>query len=909
MTPVRGEETRKSTIRFLCSFYALVRSARLYQKNHPRVLEDLEVAARNLRAALARLPEVTVRVEGRALWAAGPEATPAAESEPGGEMEDPRGELSRLAEELQRCGVRSISFQPEAHIGELDTLARLLSDSAVRTRTKHRRESDWAELFREHSISGIRINQPLDRIPRKDETILASLIAVVLAYGSDPVAAGDSAPCVIESREQLAEMLRLLEKMAQGSSKARSAPQDVARAYHVMLSEAGSGTAGRLISVLSEHLPKEHESPEGYLTRLADAVVLGFAAREFRAARLAAHAVAGFFLRLGDEFALPLGNGLPLSEAGAPAAAWSNEGYAENLHARFWAELPAFSTSIVLRGRDAWCVPIEILRAFVLTVVDGPNGESQSAALPCETREDAREMLVTYARCLELEDDRARSSVAAGLAELSDVLEKLWPHPESSARTRGFPTEIIDLLCRALSRESVSRTAGLIAAAIEKVSRAAFVTQDYSAFERILDALDAMGEGYRTLRGADEATEDNAELAEDLARRLVADERWLALVDAAVFGSNQGKRKKSSAQVEALPRLLNRDPARLVDRMGLLLTTPTGNGALPAMAALLQRIGRAVMDVLVSRLGDPRRHRSATAVKLLATAAPERLVAALPRFLARWDWSLQDLAISTLARPVNSAPVEGVAEAFLATLKQAHSMVAPIMVDHIGLAAQSNDSNSIEAAASVLMELARGKAQEVTQGASAGQAKDIYLRIKAVEALGRMRAREAVELLQEIVNRRQGLTHAEPAGLRAAAEEALALIENHPASARVRAVQENLTTTNLAFARPRRYLRIPLSSPLEAKIQRPNPLRRASEPGIATARVRTISLGGALVESDRKLAIGDSVCVEIRAGMRSIAGTAVVRNSTPAGNGIEFVHMGEADRERLRRLVLRYHQS
>jgi len=909
MTAVRGEGARERAIRFLCSFQTLLRSSRLYQKNHPRVLEALEVAAQYLREALERLPAVAVRVEGRALWAAWPEAAWATESEPPRELENPRGELGGLAEELRRCGVRSISFQSETHIGELDTLVRLLNDGAVRKRTTQKGESDWAESLKERGIIGIRINQPSDGTPRKDETILASLVAAVLALGSEPAATGATKPSETEDRQQLAGVLRLLEKLAQGSAGGRSAPQDVARVFHAILSETEAGTASRLVSVLSEHLPQENESPESFLTRLADAVVLGFATQEFRAGRLAAPALSGFFVCLGNEYALPLGNGLPLRGPGAPAAAWSNEGYAEHLHARFWAELPALTTSVVLRGGDAWCVPIETIRSFLRPGVEVSNEESRAAAVPCGTREEARELLVTYARCLEPEDNQARNTVAAGLAELADILEGLWPHPEASAREGGFPREIIDLLCRALSREDDARTAGLLAAALERVARAAFAGRDYLAFERILDALDAIGEGYRTRWGDDEAAEANVEMAEDLARRLVADERWLGLVDAAVFGPAQGKRTHASAQAEVLPRLLRRDPGRLVDRLGLLLTTPTGSDALPAMAVLLQTIGRPAIELLVARLGEPRRHRSATAIKLLAAATPERLVAVLPRFIPQWDWGLQDLAVSALMRPSNNASVAGAAGAFLTTLKLAHPLVAPIMVDHIGLAASSTDPELNEAAASVLMELARGGGQEVAPGTPAGHEKDVYLRIKAVEALGRMRWKEAVELLQEIVNRRQGLTHAEPMGLRAAAEEALALIGNHPASARIRTVQENLATTNLAFARPRRYLRIPLSAPLEAKILRPEPLRHASEPGMAAARVRTISLGGAFVESERRLAVGDSIHVEIRTGLRRIEGTAVVRNVTPGGNGIEFVHMEEGDRERLRRFVRRHFQS
>ena len=68
----------------------------------------------------------------------------------------------------------------------------------------------------------------------------------------------------------------------------------------------------------------------------------------------------------------------------------------------------------------------------------------------------------------------------------------------------------------------------------------------------------------------------------------------------------------------------------------------------------------------------------------------------------------------------------------------------------------------------------------------------------------------------------------------------------------------------------------------------------------------TISLGGAYLESKRKLSVGDSIKLEIRSGLRRIHSTAVVRNLGPDGNGIEFVHMLDEDREKLRRLVQRH---
>src|SRR5438034_11588281 len=43
------------------------------------------------------------------------------------------------------------------------------------------------------------------------------------------------------------------------------------------------------------------------------------------------------------------------------------------------------------------------------------------------------------------------------------------------------------------------------------------------------------------------------------------------------------------------------------------------------------------------------------------------------------------------------------------------------------------------------------------------------------------------------------------------------------------------------------------------------------------ARVKTISLGGAYLESPQKLTVGDSIKLEVRAGLRKITFTAVVR--------------------------------
>jgi len=173
--------------------------------------------------------------------------------------------------------------------------------------------------------------------------------------------------------------------------------------------------------------------------------------------------------------------------------------------------------------------------------------------------------------------------------------------------------------------------------------------------------------------------------------------------------------------------------------------------------------------------------------------------------------------------------------------------------------------------------------------------RDQFVRIKAIEALGRMRAQDAAELLRALASRREGLAYAEPSGLRAAAADALAMLEDRPTSAR--AAFAAAGNSNSSFVVPRRYTRVPLESPLRAQID-------GTQAGLA--RVKTISLGGAYLESPRKLSVGDSIKLEVRSGLRKIHFTAVVRNIGAEGNGVEFVHMKDEDREKLRKLVQRH---
>src|SRR5260221_6119458 len=204
-----------------------------------------------------------------------------------------------------------------------------------------------------------------------------------------------------------------------------------------------------------------------------------------------------------------------------------------------------------------------------------------------------------------------------------------------------------------------------------------------------------------------------------------------------------------------------------------------------------------------------------------------------------------------------------------------------MMIDHVGLAQETS-------AVPQLMEMAAG-AHAILR--------DQFVRIKAIEALARMRVPEAAGLFHELCEKREGLAYAEPSGIRTVAADALVLLEDRPASPQVRSAYEHTSQAGATFVGPPRYARVPLESPLRAQIAGGHAM---------TARVKSISLGGAYLESAGKLSVGDTIQLEVRSGLRKIHFTAVVRNAGPDGNGIEIVHMKSDDRDKLRKLVQKH---
>ena len=829
------DEITLAVVRTLRHFHLLLRSARLYERQHPRMLQSLDTAYESLRRIVSTLEGLEIRVERTGLVVPSLSETP---------LPDPRGDLYSLAQDLQNAGIQNLTFAKKFHVGELDTLAQLAGRTLLQSEQPAKRDLGWwPKQLVENRVEGISVNTQAER---KVDTVLASLIAALVAYSGSSARETDDAPIQIPRLEDLTAALRLLAGLTPPLEAARGlSPEEAARAIHAAMEKASRETVRILLGGVTQYPPQDAEQPQAYLLRLSEALILEFMGPEFANGNLSARGVRALFHRLADVLVNGGGYAGPHASAhlSSLATTWATDTYREKRIERFWLELPPREKSAVLRGAEIWCVPTVALRQ-TLEQLSGTGADAP--------RREARSILLNYARRLESEDHTPRRVVAAGLNELASIIESLWPNQVPEDLSRGA--------LKALEKERTPETAALLAAFLEALGRLAVTRGDYASFENVLTGLE---------KAPHDMEHDHVSA---LAHRLVAQDRWLLLVDAALA---------NRALDPVLPRLLQRDPERLLDRLTLLLTEPHGVDLLAPMARLLRTIGMPVLSLLETRLYEARRQRVSAAIKLLAAADPERLLRGFARALGSWEWSLQDLAVSELARPSNASSAQTTAFVFSAVLADAHPLVVPMMIDHIGLTQEST-------AVAQLMEIAAGEHDIL---------RDQFVRIKAIEALGRMRSLEASELLHSLAEKRDGLTYAEAAGLRAAASDALALMEGGPSTNRVRAAFAAAASSGGSYTVPRRYMRVPLESPLRAQID-------GAQAGLA--RVKSISLGGAYLESPNALSVGDSIQLEVRSGLRKIHFTAVVRNIGSEGNGVEFVHMKDEDREKLRKLVHRH---
>lgn len=472
--------------------------------------------------------------------------------------------------------------------------------------------------------------------------------------------------------------------------------------------------------------------------------------------------------------------------------------------------------------------------------------------------EAVRQILQRYAACAHHDSDTSRARAAQGMSALADLYGQSPVVLEAAIQDAG----------QQLARESRAEMQMLFSTALARLGQQAAARRGFRALRQTLGFVETLAQ-------------TQPPRAEELRAQVRIEDHLRQFIREAV---------EAPAAPPELVELLRQVPGAAAELLSEAFEAGSQRAGRERLAELAAGLGPAGVRELRERLRGAPPAGAVAAVGLLSRLEPTALLELLPARLARWGREAHDAVVRSLAAA--GAPERG--QLLLRLLEYLSPLVLPVAVDEIGLSADRETAPR-------LMRLA---------GGTLPQSSEPYLRLKAVEALGRLREPASAPLLRQLVEAKRVWRWAEPREIRIAAAQALVKVDPEWAKKSLR--RSGLSETELAVApldpqpesswvRQRRYPRIPLAASL--------PTVASTLRGQWSLGTRVLSLGGGLAESPGSLPAGAEVEVQLQAGLRPVRATAVVRDPRPPWLGFEIVGISLDERSRLRRLLTPHWQQ
>jgi hypothetical protein len=583
------------------------------------------------------------------------------------------------------------------------------------------------------------------------------------------------------------------------------------------------------------------DSKDPMLLRLAEHLAIKFALERYQRGEVKVNAVRQMFEKMSQEIE-GLRKILSGHEQKLADAGVIVETTAELLDQQFWAAIPERGKRAVLTSADCWCIPARNIKQYVEELIR--KGDEKTAL----------EILKNYVSSLQSPDFEARRRTAIGIADLAEVYASMGGRPLAPA---------IQVAGAQLSVERDDNLQGLISAAFVRLAQEAGLKRLFPALIQALDSLDTV-ENQRPVFG------------QSLRPRIGLEKRVPEFLEDIVRG----------AQVpEGLPILLQRVPRCTAENFILRFNRTTNPSEMQRLVDLARAVGEELLAALRDALRSGSASEAAETVGLLTRIDPAAVQRWLPERLADWPRQAQDRMVRLVA--MGGAPERGSLLSNLLHLLD--PVLLPLAIDEIGL---SEDAGCIPA----ILRLAEGDPSR-----SAG----MFVRLKAVEALGRLKAREATELLRGIMEGRHMFRWTHPVELRLAAVQSMTKID--PESAGELVPRSGFTSNELSLApldpqpnakyfRRRRYPRMRLEQAITA----------IATAGQASYRleIRGLSLSGGIAVGEKHLLPGTLVSMRIGTGLRPIRAQVLMRDARAQGLGFEIADMDLDERARLRKLLL-----
>jgi hypothetical protein len=873
---------------FVRSLNILLKFARLYGFEHSRTLEQLDIAWRELRAAIPVGNDT-----GLLLAVTGPQLLLDGVPIEGSPAE------KQFAQLLESAGVGSVQFFPSITPEELTRFVRsfptgkskptelaLQLKSAlagaqgirineicfVATDSRTKEASMAAQL----AASSLSSDNPQFQQWLKDPHKLLEMIAAAQGSsgGSGSGSGGDAAQRKLGSSNLAAgigasetaasarstgtgsrsgpaepsedEMYRILGALARfgniGGTAGVGAPGGIAGAFHEELSQLPTRAQDTLKQALRELAARAPsiKPDQGVLVQLAEHLAIRFALERFERGEVKVNAVRQMLDRMNHEIE-NLRRVLGAQEDKMSEAGLLVESRREILDRQFWAAVPEDVKRTVLLSEDAWCIPPRNVRSYVNDLIKKGNAA------------EAIGVLQNYAGLAESEDVDARKKTATGLSELAELYAQVEPK---------LLSEALRHLGVRLSVEQNTELQPLVSAAFVRLSQEAASSRCYSAMEQALELIN----GVETQRPG---------IARSLRGKMGIEERVPEFLEEAM------RTRQAAAGLTRVLRLL---PQTSMELLAARFNRCSLRDDAEQVANLALDLGEEAVQYLRSTLRGGPVTEAVEIVGLLSRLDPQAVAVFLPGRIRDFPRASQDRMVRQLA----SSGAPGRCRILLELLDHIDPLVMPMVIDEIGVAGERE-------ALGRLMNIVDG---DLPAGAGA------CLRVKAAEALGRINAPESIAALRRIVEAKKVFGWMHPQELRIAACQALERLD--PAWAREFLPKSGLDKADLAlaplamaantrFVRQRRHTRVRLTKPVTAVSLNLKENCRLE--------IRTASLVGGIASIDRHLAPGTHVLLKMQLGLRNLQATALMRDYRAQGMSFEIVDMNLEERGKFRRLL------
>jgi hypothetical protein len=514
---------------------------------------------------------------------------------------------------------------------------------------------------------------------------------------------------------------------------------------------------------------------------------------------------------------------------------------ADALEQEFWARTPESSKLKVLLSEDAWQIPSKYVRQFVEELIERDEVDK------------LQKILLSYLSCIHSSSVEARQRVAAGLKDLAEF----YPRPGGEM----LRTAILHVGDQ-LAKEDDQDLQKLMGATFVLLGQEAATRRRYPAVLQMLSTLQAMDGSH-------------PDVASSLRARIGLENRIPDFLEEAL------RMPEVSGE---LRDLLQRLPVVAAEHIAGRISRSARRRERDRLIKLAQELGPSAGGALRDAFRTRTPAAAVIMVGLLSQMDPASTEEVLRARLHEWSRAYHDAAV----RQIAAAHSPGRGRLLARLLNALDPLTLPMAIDEIGM---SDDS----APAPLLMGIARGEAP----GLSAP-----YLRLKAVEALGRLHVKEAVPVLRRMVDpdeSRQMELHRE---IQIAAAQSLQRIDPEGGKAIVSSAgfkQADLEPMASARSdetpgvRQRFYPRTKLSRALSAKA--------STSEGEYSVQIRELSLSGGLCSCEQHFSSGTPAVIRIKTGIRSITLKTLLRDARSNQTAFEIVDIDLDERAKLRSLL------